>query len=149
MMNLYEKSKAANLFQLAEGRIYQEQNFKKLKMTVLIVDDSPLILTKITELLEDVEAITTLKTCGSYARAVQYFETYKPKIALLDINLPDKSGIELLQYVKSTAPDTTVIMLTNQSSDYYRRLCFNKGADYFLDKSQDFDNIPSILTSLS
>lgn len=142
-----ETSKAENV-QLAERRFNKALNFKELMMTLLIVDDSQLIITKITELLEDFLAIATLKTCGSFAHAVHYFETFQPKIALLDINLPDKSGIELLQYVKATAPQTTVIMFTNQSSDYYKKLCFNKGADYFLDKSKDFDNIPVILTSL-
>jgi DNA-binding NarL/FixJ family response regulator len=141
--------KAGNIIGVDDEEIYKEQNFKKQKMTVLIVDDSPLILSKISELLEDVEAITTLKTCGSYASAVAEFDSCHPKIALLDINLPDKSGIELLQYVKAKAPETTVIMFTNHSSDYYRKLCLQIGADHFLDKSKDFDNIPLILSSLS
>jgi DNA-binding NarL/FixJ family response regulator len=123
--------------------------FKMRGMNILVVDDSQLILTKITELLSDVHSITTLKTCGSYDQAVRYFETDKPSIALLDINLPGKSGIELLQYFKSKAPETTVIMFSNQSSDYYKKLCFSMGADHFLDKSKDFDHIPSILISLS
>ena len=146
---MQESSKTGNIIEVTNRRIYKEHSFKKLKMTVLIVDDSPLILTKITELLEEFRAITTLKTCGSYAHAVHELDTCLPKIALLDINLPDKSGIELLKYVKAKSPETTVIMFTNHSTSYYRTLCLNLGANYFLDKSQDFDNIPLILTSLS
>lgn len=144
-----EQTKIGNITALAEKRIYKEHNFINQKMPVLIVDDSPLIIIKITELLEDFNAVTILKACRSYAEAVNELEFYLPKIALLDINLPDKSGIELLQFIKGKSPETIVIMFTNQSSDYYKKLCLNKGADYFLDKSKDFDHIPLILTSLS
>ena len=146
---MQENVTTVNIIDVAERRLLKEQKCKNLKMTVLIVDDSPLIVTKVTELLEDFNSITALKTCGSYAHAVREIEIKHPKVALLDINLPDKSGIELLKYVKAKSPETTIIMFTNQSSDYYRKLCFNMGAHYFLDKSQDFDNIPMILSTLS
>src|SRR5947209_2024369 len=107
-------------------------------MTVLIVDDSRLIVTKITELLEDVKTITSLRACGSYAHAIRLINSIKPGVALLDINLPDKSGIDLLKYLKRHSPATTVIMFSNQSSDYYKSLCFKMGAHHFLDKSNDF-----------
>ncbi|GEO11179.1 response regulator [Segetibacter aerophilus] len=118
-------------------------------MDILIVDDSKLIVSKITELLDDLEMATSLKSCGTYAHAVCLIDSSRPFVALLDINLPDKSGIELLQHVKMYSPETTVIMFTNQSSDYYKKLCFKMGADHFLDKSKDFDNIRHILASLS
>ena len=118
-------------------------------MTVFIVDDSPLILSKVAELLEEVDGINSLKTCGTYTGAVKEFNAYRPSHILIDINLPDGSGIELLQHVKKTSPQTTVIMFTNMSGEYYQKLCLNMGADYFIDKSKDFERIPSILASLS
>lgn len=143
------KYKLGIMQNLEVRRICKEHNFKKSKMTVLVVDDSPLILSKIKELLEEVEGITALKMCASFTDAIYQFDTFCPKVTLLDINLPDKNGIELLEYIKSKPIKTTVIMLTNQSSDYYRKLCFKMGADHFLDKSKDFDDIPSILSNLS
>lgn len=148
-MTMIKQSDLAPMVYENLRRPYMERHPEKLAITVLIVDNSPMIVTRLTELLEDVTAITSLKTCGTYGHAVRYFETYQPKIALLDINLPDKSGIELLKYVKFQAPETKVIMLTNQSGDYYREQCLKMGADYFLDKSLDFDRIPFILTSLT
>lgn len=121
----------------------------KLKMTVLIVDDSRLIITKMTEMLEEVDSVTALKSCGTYAEAIDLINSFKPVVSLLDINLPDKSGIELLRYVKINSPETTVIMFTNQSTDHYKKLCLKMGANHFLDKSKDFESIPAILTSLS
>lgn len=120
---------------------------KIIKMTVLIVDDSPLIIAKIVELLEDIEAITSVKTCGTYSDAVDMIDTYRPLLVLLDINLPDKNGIELLRYIKSNLPKIIVIMVTNQSSEYYKKLCFKMGADHFVDKSKDFEQLTSLVTS--
>jgi DNA-binding NarL/FixJ family response regulator len=114
-------------------------------MTVLIVDDSPIIITKLVELLEEVCTIKSIKSCNSYSHAVESFDAHKPDVVLLDINLPDRSGIQLLRYVKSNFPLTRVIMVTNQNSAYYRNLCIDLGAEHFLDKSKDFEAIPSIL----
>ena len=118
-------------------------------MTVLIVDDSPIIITKLVELLEEVCTIKTIKSSSSYSHAVESIDVHNPDVVLLDINLPDKSGIQLLRYVKNNLPLTRVIMVTNQNSTYYKKLCIDLGADHFLDKSKDFETLPSILSSLS
>jgi two-component system chemotaxis response regulator CheY len=118
-------------------------------MNVLIVDDSPIIITKLLELLEEVETIKTIKSSSTYMQAVESIRVQNPDVVLLDINLPDISGIQLLRYVKNKLPLTIVIMVTNQNSTYYKNLCIDLGAEHFLDKSKDFENLPSILSSLS
>jgi DNA-binding NarL/FixJ family response regulator len=118
-------------------------------MTVLIVDDSPLIIARIIELLEDVDVITDLKTCGTYHHAIKLLNSYTPRVILLDINLPDRNGIEILQYAKAFFPETIIIMVTNNCSKHYRDLCFKMGADDFIDKSSDFEDIPAILSSVA
>jgi DNA-binding response OmpR family regulator len=136
--------------ELLETReILKEFKAKKQNMTVLIVDDSSLIINKITEMLEDLPIVTDIKTSGTYELAVECFDYYKPDVVLLDINLPDKSGIEFLKYCKTILPRTVVIMVSNQSSEYYKNICLHAGASYFLDKSKDFEKIPSILVSLT
>lgn len=129
--------------------ILGEYDSKDQKMTVLIVDDSPIIITKMIELIEDVKTITALKTCGTYDSAIELLNNYTPNVILLDINLPGTSGIELLKYTKAYLPNTFVIIVTNQGSEYYKERCFKIGADHFVDKSKDFDKIPSILSSLA
>jgi len=68
-------------------------------------------------------------------------------VVLLDINLPDKSGIELLRLIQERHPETAVLMISNNADQYYRNICKKLGARYFLDKSTDIDLIPSILSS--
>jgi DNA-binding NarL/FixJ family response regulator len=115
---------------------------------LLIVDDSPLIVKKINEWLEEVEGITSIESCGTYAGAVDLLAVYKPAVVLLDINLPDKSGIVLLKHIKTFYPGTIVIMVTNQDGDFYKSLCLELGARYFLDKSNDFEKLPALVASV-
>jgi DNA-binding NarL/FixJ family response regulator len=49
---------------------------------------------------------------------------------------------------KSQNPATIVIMLTNKSGAYYRKLCKTMGADHFLDKSTDFEMVPYIIRNM-
>jgi DNA-binding NarL/FixJ family response regulator len=117
-------------------------------MTVLIVDDSPLIIQKINELLADVLNIGHITGCGTHHEAVKLMDELMPAVAILDINLPDKSGMEVLSYIKRNHPKTIVIMCTNQHSSYYREECLKLGANFFIDKSKDFEKIPQLISSL-
>ena len=118
------------------------------KMKVLIVDDSPLIVKKFEELLKDFKEITDLTSCATYAHAIAILENLKPDLAILDIDLPDKSGIDLLRYLRNNNFDTTIIMCTNQSDDYYKDWSRKLGADFFIDKSKEFEKLPLLIASL-
>ncbi len=99
-------------------------------MTLLIVDDSPLIVTKIKELLDNVQGITSIESCGTYADAITKLTLQQPNVLFLDINLPDKNGILLLKHVISHYPATRVVMVTNQSDIYYKEMCLQLGANF-------------------
>lgn len=120
----------------------------KSKTDILIVDDSALIVEKIKELLEDTAGIAAIKSCGTYAEAIALLLHFTPAVVLLDINLPDESGIALLTYIKASFPKTVVIMVTNQSEEYYKNLCLQLGADGFIDKSKDFEKISEMVAVL-
>ena len=93
-------------------------------------------------------SISPVESCGTYAEAVHLLATYKPAIVLLDINLPDKNGIVLLRYIKALYPEVTVIMVTNQNEFFYKNLCLELGARFYLDKSKDFEKLPALITSI-
>jgi DNA-binding NarL/FixJ family response regulator len=114
---------------------------------VLVVDDSPLIVERLMTMLGDLK-IHSLFCCGSVFEAKQFLRHLVPDIMVLDINLSDGSGIDLLEMAKAQSPETFVIMLTNQSGSYYRKLCSALGADRFLDKSADFELVPSIISDI-
>lgn len=118
------------------------------KFTILIVDDSTIIIKRVSGIIKDLNNTGTILHAGNFIKAIQLINEFSPKIILLDIHLPDKSGVEILRYVKEKNLPITVIMLTNQSEEYYKTLCTEIGADYFIDKSSGFEEIPGIINSL-
>lgn len=119
------------------------------KKMVLIIDDSYLIIERLTDMLRELEAIGDITHALSGMDAMEILESRTPDVILLDINLPDTNGVELLRIIKEKYPGIIIIMLTNQANDYYRQLCMKMGADYFADKSEDFELIPGIIGSLN
>ena len=118
------------------------------KHSILIIDDSEFITTRVIELLNAVDNVEQIHAAASYKEGVAAFNSIKPSLVLLDINLPDKNGIEFLRYLKAENQSPDVIMLTNQSDSYYRNLCRKLGAKEFIDKSKDFEKLPGIISAL-
>jgi DNA-binding NarL/FixJ family response regulator len=118
------------------------------KKMVLIVDDSYLIIERLTDMLKELENVGSVRHVHTVADALETIQQSSPDIMLLDINLPDASGIDLLRIVKEKYPGIIVVMLTNQANDYYRQLCLKLGANHFIDKSRDFEMVPGIVAAL-
>jgi len=114
---------------------------------VLIVDDSIIILERMIPMLEEMENVQVVAHAGSYSEAVELIDGLRPDMVLLDINLPDKSGIEVLKKIKEINEEIIVLMITNHPSDYYRELCKKMGARFFFDKSIDLEIISEIIAS--
>jgi DNA-binding NarL/FixJ family response regulator len=120
---------------------------KKEKRTVLIVDDSILIIERMIPLLEEIENISFVVHAANYKEGLEVLSRLTPDMVLLDINLPDKSGIELLRVIQERHLDIAVLMISNNADQYYRDICKKLGAQYFLDKSTDIDLLPSVLSN--
>jgi DNA-binding NarL/FixJ family response regulator len=114
---------------------------------LLIVDDSQVIISRVKALLEGLPGIHSIDEAHSYSDALSLLTTAPPDIILLDINLPDRNGIEVLRYVRRHHPATVVIMISNQGGVFYRDLCLRLGAARYIDKSTEFELIPTILSS--
>ena len=114
---------------------------------VLIVDDSPVIVSRLKSLLAGLPGLDPILDAGTYADAVAILAERSPQIVLLDINLPDRNGIELLRYVGEKYPSIIMIIISNQSSEFYKNICRRLGAVHFIDKSIEFDQVPAILSA--
>ncbi|MBC7905078.1 MAG: response regulator transcription factor [Gemmatimonadaceae bacterium] len=119
------------------------------KFKILIVDDSEIIKDRVSEMLGELENVESVTKAGSFDEAVSVLSTAIPDILLLDINLPDKSGIDLLRHINENAWKMHVIMVSNQANSYYRSVCKKLGATDFVDKSADFDRLPQIISGLN
>lgn len=117
-------------------------------LNILVVDDTELVVDRLFEMLSELTCVDKLFKANSYAEAVAVLEKNIPDIVLLDIQMPGKNGIQLLQFIRNTYPDVCTVMFTNRVSDYYREICENIGANYFIDKSTEFEKIPGIVQDL-
>jgi DNA-binding response OmpR family regulator len=117
---------------------------------ILMVEDSALVSERLTGILHDTGFPWRTVWARSYGQVMDMLagEAALPAIVVLDINLPGKSGLQLLRAIKAAHHGLIVIMLTNQADDYYRKLAQSLGADYFLDKSNDFEQLPGLLLHL-
>lgn len=118
------------------------------RLKIFIVDDALSIRDSLKKLLSKLNFINIIGEAGSIAEAKKNLSQVKPDITILDLNLPDGSGIELLKEIKTGPNSHTVIMLTNYSAEQYRKKSIENGADYFLDKSTEFENVKEILDLL-
>jgi DNA-binding NarL/FixJ family response regulator len=117
-------------------------------LVVLIVDDSPLIVRRLTRSLKGLKNVKQILHAGSFTEAMNILAVLKPDLLLLDINLPDKSGIDLLRTISVNKWELKVIMFTNNSTEYYRNLCKSLGAYYFFDKTNEFEKIPDFIRQI-
>ena len=99
-------------------------------------------------MLEELNNIGYINVAKDYNEAVRILNEERPDLVLLDINLPGKSGIELLRKIKEAGNKSQVIMISNHADDYYRQQCRDLGAKYFLDKSNEFGLVPEIIEKL-
>jgi DNA-binding NarL/FixJ family response regulator len=68
---------------------------------------------------------------------------------VLDYQLIDGTGVEVLRAVHPKAPGIVFVVLTNHVNAQYRRLCLEAGARWFLDKSTDFRKIKDVIGALA
>ena len=108
---------------------------------VLIVDDSEQIRERLAVLLSESSEIRLVGQAGNSLEALEAVQRLRPDIVILDIRLPGVSGIEVLKEIKARYPEVVVIMLTNFDYAQYRRQCRRMGADYFLNKTLEFEKI--------
>lgn len=120
---------------------------KDVPVKVYVVEDSDAICERIVRMVNEVKNMDVVGMSDAVQGAIRGIERSHPDVVILDIQLLDGNGLTVLQYVKKTTPTIKVIVLTNFNSDQYRTLAEGYGADAFLDKSNDFLQIPGLLRS--
>jgi two-component system, NarL family, response regulator DevR len=86
-------------------------------VTVFLVDDHEVVRRGLIELLSGDPDLTFVGEAGSVAEATARIPATRPDVAVLDVRLPDGSGIELCRDLVSELPDLRCLMLTSFTSD--------------------------------
>jgi len=117
-------------------------------MRVFIADDSEVVAERLKTMLSELPGIEIAGQARDAPEATKSILETEPDVVILDIRMPMGSGIEVLREIKQRKTATTVIMLTNYPYPQYRKRCLDAGADFFLDKSGEFNKIIGILEKL-
>jgi DNA-binding NarL/FixJ family response regulator len=113
-------------------------------INVFIADDSLIVREHLVTMLDELPRIAIVGQAENVAEAITGILELQPDVVILDIRMPGGSGIDVLQTIKQEEPAPVVIILTNYPFPGYRQKCLQAGADFFLDKSTEFDQIPGL-----
>ena len=117
-------------------------------MKVLIADDAAIVRRRLCAILQDVPGVEAVGTADNGQEAITFIERECPNVAILDINMPGKTGIEVLRRIKSRKPAPFTIILTNHVDREYREACLTAGAELFMDKAHGLDQLLPVIRGL-
>ena len=100
-------------------------------MTVLIVDDSPVIVERLIEAVGKIRGIERLDQADTVATASEAVRRLRPDVVILDMQMPGGSGLDVLKIIKEDGIGCAVIVLTNFAYPQYRRKCFKAAPSFF------------------
>ena len=117
-------------------------------MKILIADDSAVVRSRLISLLTDLRGIEVVAQAEDAIGARILAEKLRPDVAILDLRMPLGSGADVLYDIKKLHPTPKVIMLTNYPHPENKKKCIDGGADYFFDKSTEFQRVVSVLRDM-
>ncbi len=103
-------------------------------MHILITDDHAVVRRGLREILADSLDGATFSEAGNADDALRVLAKHSISILVLDINMPGRSGLDLLKDVKGLYPRLPVIVLSVQSEDQYALRCLKAGASAYINK---------------
>ncbi|MGZ3865130.1 MAG: response regulator [Bacteroidia bacterium] len=117
-------------------------------LNVLLVDDSALLRERVKELIAEVAGVQKIETAATLPEACEIVQKGYINAVVLDIQLPDGNGLDFLKWIKFLYPAICVIMFSNSADECHRAIAKNSGAEYFFDKSREFQKLPVALAEL-
>jgi len=112
---------------------------------VLSVDDHPLLREGIATLIDNAADITLVAEAANGREAIQQFREHTPDVTLMDLRLPDMSGIEALIAIRTEFPEARIVILTTFEGDVEIQRALEAGARGYLLKSMPPSEILNVI----
>ncbi len=103
-------------------------------LRVVVADDSPLIRTLIADSFSYLTGVEIVGMAEDGLQAIRMISDLKPDIAVLDMSMPHKSGLEVLKHIRREDPSVVIVIFTADPSIILREACLDAGANYYLEK---------------
>jgi DNA-binding NarL/FixJ family response regulator len=119
-------------------------------LRVVLVEDSPIIRERLIESLTATGHINVVGQADSESAAVAALATGDWDAVILDLQLKQGTGLGVLKALAGGRPEgAKVIVLTNYAIPQYRDRSLALGADYFFDKSREYDRVRNVLEEMA
>ncbi len=119
-----------------------------MSIKVMIADDHMLIREGIKQLLEFDGSIEVIAQASDGVECLDKLKSVKPEVLLLDINMPNKSGIEVLEILKNSGSDIKVLILTVHNEVEYLLRAVDIGVDGYILKDSESSELKKAINSV-
>lgn len=116
---------------------------------VLVVDDHHIVRVGLRTVLADDRRLAVVGEAANAESALSEVERLQPAVVLLDLRLPDRSGLEVCRLLKQRTPSPAVLCLTSFADDQTILAAFEAGADGYLLKEVDGPNIGDAIVTVA
>ena len=110
-------------------------------MRLFIADDSEILRVRLIDMLSEIEGIEIIGQAQESLDTIESIQELNPHVVILDIRMPRINGVKVLEAIKKDDESPTVIIFTNYPYPQYRKRCMDLGADFFFDKSTEFEKL--------
>ncbi len=111
------------------------------RIRVLLADDHVLVRQGIRQFLEDAGDIEVIAEANDGVEAISLIQEHQPAVAVLDIRMPEMTGIEATRRIKTQFPQVRVLILTAYDDDPYVFALLQAGADGYVLKTASADEL--------
>ena len=116
-------------------------------MQVFLVEDSVMVRERLESLLAEIPGTEIVGRAAGAQAAIRDILQARPDLVVLDVQLAEGSGFDVLRALHAQAPELDVVMLSNYSSDPYRQIAERFGARAFFDKTRDFERVRDVVAN--
>lgn len=114
---------------------------------IYLVEDSPLLTERLIELLDAVPGALVMGVASGADEAIADILLERPDMVLLDLQLAQGSGYDVLKALGAAAPEIDVFMMSSFAAEPYRRIAARLGARDFFDKGTDLRRVRDLVAA--
>ena len=119
-----------------------------MSIRVLIVDDHPMVAEGIEAILEGYDDLEIVGVLGNGREAVDQVSALSPDVILMDLNMPDLSGLAATEMILESRPDTRILILSMHDSPEYISTAMNHGARGYVLKDVPTEEIKTAIDTV-
>lgn len=118
------------------------------ELRVFLVDHAIAVRRRIALLVGAIRGVAIVGEAEDSHAAWTHISQCRADVVILDLRLADGGGLDLIGMLSRTTPRVVTIVLTNHSAPAFRAACASAGADYFFDKTTEFDAACHVIDAL-